>query len=306
MKELSIYEKEFDINLGKINTFFEYAFGVYAAESALYSESVIYEGAAEVKEKIKKTFDAIIKAIREFINKCIASIREKMAEAKLKKGFKEFNKIKKEQLKDMVKRGTMSKTAAKNIMKLIKNAEDAYVKISRLTEKYTAAILNSSSISEANEIFSKYEKECDSILKSEQIAADVTVFSNYTSSDWQSIGIYCDMSIIEDNNKRLAAIMEDADKHVRNLLLQAESKVDDAEIDESGTANEKISVIQKITAKFSEFVKKISSFLTRITINIMNGIAFFLKENRITKGIETIDQIAAERRSTVYNSRAKN
>lgn len=280
MKELSIYEKEFDINLGKINTFFEYAFGVYAAESALYSESVIYEGTTEVKEKIKKTFDAIIKAIREFINKCIASIREKMAEAKLKKGFKEFNKIKKEQLKDMVTKGTMSKTAAKNVMKMIKNAEDAYVKISRLTEKYTAAILNSSSVSEATEIFNKYEKECDSLLKSQQITSDVTIFNHYTSSDWQAIGIYADMSIIEDNNKRLSAIMEDADKHVSNLRKQAESKVDDAEIDESGTANEKISVIQKITAKFSEFVKKISSFLTRVTINIMNGINKVLSARR--------------------------
>lgn len=280
MKELSIYEKEFDINLGKINTFFEYAFGVYAAESALYSESVIYEGAAEVKEKIKKTFDAIIKAIREFINKCIASIREKMAEAKLKKGFKEFNKIKKEQLKDMVTNGRISKTAAKNVMRMIKNAEDAYVKISRLTEKCSAAILNSSSASEAGEIFNKYEKDCDSILKSEQIAADVTVFSNWKSSDWQSIGLYCDMSIIEENNKRLAAIMDDADKHVSNLLKQAESKVDDAEIDESGTANEKISILQKITAKFSEFVKKISSFLTRITINIMAGINKVLTEKK--------------------------
>jgi len=280
MKELTIYEKEFDINLGKINTFFEYAFGVYAAESAIYSESVIYEGTAEVKEKIKRTFDAIIKAIHEFINKCIESIREKMADAKLKKGFKEFNKIKKEQFKDMIKSGKMNKDAAKDIMKMIKNAEDAYVKISRLTEKSVADTLNSSSIAEADEILAKYEKECESILKSEQITGDVTVFSNYTSSDWQSIGIYCDMSIIEGNNKRLTAMMRDANDHVQKLKEQAESKVDDAEIDDSGVANEKIIVIQKIAAKFSEIVKKISSLLTRITINIMRGINMVLTERK--------------------------
>jgi len=281
MKELSIYEKEFDINLAKINTFFEYALGVYTVESAIYSESVMYEGTAEVKEKIKKTFNAIIKAIRDFINKCITSIREKMADIKLKKGFKELNKIKKEQLKDMVKSGTMNKDIAKHVMKKIKNAEDAYVKISRLTEKSATAILNSSSASEADEIFSKYEKESESILVLKDIV-NGDVFFNFSTEDWQSIGICCDMSIIEENNKRLTAMMEDADKHVRKLQKQTEAKVNDVEInesgtdnkkiDESGTANKKISVMQKVTAKFSEFVKKISSFLTRIIINILNGI----------------------------------
>jgi ribosomal protein L22 len=165
-------------------------------------------------------------------------------------------------------------------MKMIKNAEDAYVKISRLTEKSVADTLNSSSISEADEILAKYEKERESILKSEQITGDVSVFDRYTSSDWQSIGIYCDMSIIEGNNKRLTAMMRDANDHVQKLKEQAESKVDDAEIDESGVANEKIIVIQKIAAKFSEFVKKISSILTRITINIMRGINIVLTERK--------------------------
>ena len=41
MKELSIYEKEFDINLGKINTFFEYALA-FMLLSLLYIQKVSY------------------------------------------------------------------------------------------------------------------------------------------------------------------------------------------------------------------------------------------------------------------------
>ena len=65
---IDIYEKEMNVDLHKINNYFESAAALYEATADIYFDdnNMLYEASSSFKEKVKKTFTAIIEAIKAF------------------------------------------------------------------------------------------------------------------------------------------------------------------------------------------------------------------------------------------------
>lgn len=280
----NVYEKEFDINIMRADNYFETALSMYEATFDIYhdDDDMITEAVEDVKEKIKKTFAALIESIKAFINKCIEAINEKMNDHRMKKAFSEYNRYFKEVLKDRIKNGTVTKNSYKQIMSTIYGVEDCYISLFKLTDDACKRMLKTENLEEWDRINNKYADEGEFIYNSCANKKMLEEFMTYSSEDLATLGLVVDTTEVTKMNAIIKKLQDDADKHLRNLEEQALIAAAEAVAEEErkqaelqtvkGQIKHKAEYIKKLAVTAAGYVKKFGLLLSKCAIRLVSAI----------------------------------
>lgn len=274
---IDIYQKEMNVDLHKINNYFESAVALYEATTDVYFDDndMLYEASSSFKEKVKKTFTAIIEAIKAFFKKCRDAIHEKIVNSQVKKAFADITKYVKSEYKDMKRSGNITPRAYKSVIKNINDVQKAYSKVYIMCEKITKDVMNSTDLDKAVRY---YEDGCDDISDyvealQKDVSADVENFLSNPEIFW-----YADVSDIAMLNKNMQKMESECVAHLQHLhdvaVKNAENNItESAEEDENKqSATQKVTLIQKLANFVASLTKKINSIITSFTIKIMAGV----------------------------------
>ena len=278
---IDIYKKEMNVDLMKINNYFESAAALYEATADIYFDdsNILYEASSTFKEKVKKTFTAIIEAIKSFFKKCRDAIHEKLVESRVKKAFADVAKYAKSGWKTQLKSGNVSSKKYKEMIRKINDTTKAYAKIYIMSEKITKDVLSSNDLDTASKYYidgcDRLEAFVNSLDKG--ISSDIEQFMSTPECFW-----FVDTSDIVTLNKNMQNMENDCVEHmenlyaisIKNLAKELEDEITES-TEEDGkkqSATQKITLIQKLANFVASLTKKISSIITSFTIKILSGV----------------------------------
>ena len=274
---IDIYQKEMNVDFHKINNYFESAAALFEATTDIYFDDndMLYEASSSFKEKVKKTFTAIIEAIKAFFKKCRDAIHEKLVESRVKKAFADVTKYAKSEYKNMLKKEDIGPKKYKEIMKKLNDVPKAYAKVYIMCEKITKDVMNSTDLDKAVRY---YEDGCDDVSNYvEALQKDVSVdVENFLSNP--EIYWHADVSDIAMLNKNMHKMESECVAHLQHLhdvaVKNAENNITESteEDDMKQSTTEKVTLIQKLANFVASLTKKISSIITSFTIKIMAGV----------------------------------
>lgn len=272
---IELYKKEMNVDLKKITNYFESAKAVYEATVDIYADDtdMVFEAGSTFKEKVKKTFTAIIEAIKSFFKKCRDAIHEKIIDSRVKKAFADVTKYAKSSYKDLEKRGDISPKKYKETLKMLNDVPKAYAKVYVMCEKITKDVINSSDYDKA---LRYYEEGCERVSDfvdslEENVSADTeAMLSN------PEVFTYANTSDIAMLNANMGRMENDCIEHLEHLHDAALEKLVDEmleSVEENANSNtQKVTLIQKLANFVSSITRKISSIITSFTLKIMSGV----------------------------------
>lgn len=272
-----IYQKEMNVDLHKINNYFESAVALYEATADIYFDdnNMLYEASSTFKEKVKKTFTAIIEAIKAFFKKCRDAIHEKLVESRVKKAFADVNKYAKSEYKNMLKKEDIGPKKYKEMMKKLNDLPKAYTKVYIMSEKITKDVMNTTDVDKAVRYL---EDGCDRLEAfvdslGEELSDDIEQFISEPESFY-----FANTADIAMLNKNMESMGNDCGEHIKNLYkISIKNLVDEItesteEDEKKQSTTQKITLIQKLANFVASITKKISSIITSFTIKIMAGV----------------------------------
>lgn len=283
---IEIYEKEMNVDLNKIDNYFESAMALYEATANIYDDDadMLYEAASDVKEKIKKTFIAIIEAIKAFFKKCTDAIKDKIYEREYKKALSDYGKYLKKYNKELLRNGAQTKAKYKESMKKFAEFQTAYAKICSILVNGSKEILRAKTYEEALKIDSSVEERIEdywnSLDKNIRDAIDIL-----TMAPDATFGAVADISDVKRLNEELEKIMEASDNYIDKLketAILAAEEINDDESDSTGA--KKASLIQKLANKAATIAKKMGSAITNFCMKIISGIQRFVAKAKSKEG----------------------
>lgn len=274
---IDIYQKEMNVDLHKINNYFESAVALYEATTDIYFDdnNMLYEASSTFKEKVKKTFTAIIEAIKAFFKKCRDAIHEKLVESRVKKAFADLTKYGKTNWKNKLKNGDVSSKKYKEMIKKINDIPKAYAKIYIMCEKITKDVMNTTDVNKAERYLEDGCDRMEAFVNSlgEELSNDIERFISEPECFY-----FADTSDIAMLNKNMENMGNECGEHIKNLYRNSIKDLID-EITESTEEDEKkqsttqkVTLIQKLANLVASLTKKISSIITSFTIKIMAGV----------------------------------
>jgi hypothetical protein len=274
---IDIYQKEMNVDLHKINNYFESAVALYEATTDVYFDDndMLYEASSTFKEKVKKTFTAIIEAIKAFFKKCRDAIHEKLVESRVKKAFADVTKYAKSEYKNMLNRDDISRKKYKHIMKKLNDLPKAYSKVYIMCEKITKDVMNTTDVNKAERYL---EDGCDRMgafvdSLGEELSNDIEQFISEPECFY-----FADTSDIAMLNKNMENMGNECGEHIKNLYRNSIKDLIDEitesveEDDKKQSVTQKVTLIQKLANFVASLTKKINSIITSFTIKIMAGV----------------------------------
>ena len=281
---IEIYEKEMNVDLNKIDNYFESAMALYEATANIYDDDadMLYEAASDVKEKIKKAFTAIIEAIKSFFRKCQEAIRDKLYEREFKKALSDLTKYTKKMGKQAVKNGIVTKNKYKATMKKMNELSTAYAKIGTMIKSTCKDIIRAKTYEDAEKITNNNIEKLDKYI--DKLDDDIRLAVEELFAMPEMVGMVADISDIKRLNSELSDIMSAADDHISELKEAAISvseeihvKDDENDTDESdSTETKKASLLQKLASKLATVSKKLGSIITNFCMKVIGGVQRFI------------------------------
>jgi hypothetical protein len=277
MLELSL---EYDIILSKADNYFESAIATYITDinfAYMVTESsqdmdeltvLCIEAGGDFTKKLKKTFDTIALAIKNFISKIVEksdiSVQKKKIDIAISKArHKSIKSVKKG-----FETGKYTVDEAKFKMQNIQTYFKEYSRIAKNILELSVKIKKTSSekdLETYRDNLNKYYEELKNIVKIDKIALTANINKDIECAEDDLIKI----------TKLLKDISDNASKTITEIYLQAESADDDGD----GVPNPtKVKLIKECASIISKCAKLSAQAITIVTKERINAINKALEE----------------------------